>query len=232
MRWCLALDPKANQPDIEPTKVNFMKSGTYRMPLLAVAGVALCSSLTSAVTAQSTAVPNSSVAATQPASQPRLSFGVAEVMKLSHAKLSDDAIVAFIQNSQKLYEMSAADIVYMHEDGVTDRVITAMLEKHRKVTENAAIAVAATVPPVPSPQPAPLPTVTQPAPQVVVQSQPNYVQTVQPAPVYVYSSPAPVIYEPYPYYRPYYGYPALSLSFGFGRGYYGGYRGGFHGHHH
>ena len=223
------LDRKAHRPEIDGTKVNFMKSATFGMPLLAVAGLAMFGG----VTAQAPAAP----AVAQP-SAPRLSFGVAEVAKLSHAKLSDEAIISFIQNSRRSYEMSAADIVYLHEDGVSDKVITAMLDKDRKVMETANLAAA----PVPAPQPAPAPapasaptpapTVVAQAPTVVTQPQTTY---VQPAPVYVYSSPAPVIYEPYPYYRPYYGYygyPAVSLSFGFGRGYHGGgFRGGFHGHH-
>ncbi len=199
--------------------------------MLAVAGLALFGGLTAHVVAQAPAAPT----VAQPTA-PRLSFGVAEVAKLSHAKLSDEAIISFIQNSRRSYEMSAADIVYLHEDGISDKVITAMLDKDRKVMETANLAAAPS--PVPAPQPAPAPapspapTVVAQAPTVVTQPQTTY---VQPAPVYVYSSPAPVVYEPYPYYRPYYGYygyPAVSLSFGFGRGYHGGgFRGGFHGHH-
>ncbi len=62
---------------------------------------------------------------------------------------------------------------------------------------------------------------------------------VQPAPTYVappaYAYPPPVYYD-YPYYGSYWGFPALSFSFGFGHdhwggGHWGGHYGGFHGHH-
>ena len=219
-----------------------MKSATLGMPLLAVAGLVLFDGLTARVAAQA---PVAAAVAQQ--AGPRLSFGVAEVSKLAHAKLSDEAIISFIQNSRRSYEMSAADIVYLHEDGVSDKVITAMLDKDRKVMEtaNAAAAPSPVLAPQPAPASSPAPSVVAQAPTVVTQPQTTYVQAaptyVQPAPVYVYSAPAPVVYEPYPYYRPYYGYygyPALSLSFGFGRGYHGGgfrgggFHGGFHGGHH
>jgi hypothetical protein len=164
---------------------------------------------------------------------PNLTIGVPDVLKLSNAKVSDDTIVSFVQGNTSSYgTLSASEIVYLHDQGVSDRVVTAMLAKSKYVTETAA-------------QPA-----AQPAPNAGTSTPWQTAQTVAapqapaPAPVtYVQSPPATTVYYvpnsrvDYPYYPNYgyygygYGWPALSLSFGFGSGYYGGYHGGgyYHG---
>jgi hypothetical protein len=212
-----------------------MKQHFLQTPARVIAGVALMfgSALTGGAD-DSTAAPLGAVPAA-PTSQVQLSYGATEVTQLAKAKVADDTIVAFVQNSGRAYSLTAPEILALRSEGVSDRVITAMLEEQTKKQTDAAARSAAAAPLAPQPdtvsQPAPVPaapaTTYAPAPAV------TYVQTV---PAY---APASTVYVPYAaptyYYAPYYGYsyPAVSLSLGFGfGGYYGGHYhggGGFHG---
>jgi hypothetical protein len=130
-----------------------------------------------------------------------LSYGANEVVKLAQAKISDDTIMAYIKNNHVDYNMNADQILYVRQQGVSDAVITLMLNQPK--SPNAPTMVSATATPAP-----------QAAASTVV---------VQPAVTYV--QPAPVTYIQ-PAYYPAYGYcaptfPSVSLAFGFG-GYYGG----------
>ncbi|MDE3068774.1 MAG: hypothetical protein KGJ60_14670 [Verrucomicrobiota bacterium] len=195
------------------------------------------------LTAQDT--PTNATAAVMPAAPaiasqtaPELSYGVPEVLSLSRAKVSDDVIVNYIQNSHFTYGLDASQIIYLRQQGVSDRVITTMLNQRGNATP-------ALVQPVAAPAgsqtggtetyaASPPPTVT-------------YVQTVPSSTVYVIPDTQAYNYNQWyyynsPYYYGYYAwpYPAVSFSFGFG-GYYGGYHhggyyrggdyhgGGFHG---
>ena len=172
------------------------------------------------------------------ASEPRpvqLSPGVPDVLKLGRAHVGDEAILAFISNSGRTYHLSVSEILYLREQGVSDQVVTAMLNSR----QNAAATITQPAPhPVAQPalQPAPTgPTADwvnsspQPAP-AATQFAPAYTVAapvyVQPSPVYVYPAPSYEYYDGWPYY---WGYPSVSFGFGFGRGYYGGYHGGYHG---
>src|SRR5258708_14921654 len=163
----------------------------------------------------------------------KLPYGVADVLKLSHAQVSEEVISTYIHNSGTVYNLAPSDIVYLKQQGVSDRIVNQMLDQRRTMAEASTQTAAASAQPQPgytyAPQPAPAPTYVQPA--------------VSFAPVStVYTIPYPAAtYAYYGYgYRPYYcgpnyggyygfGYPSLSFSFGFG-GHYGGYRGygGYH----
>jgi hypothetical protein len=169
----------------------------------------------------------------------QLSPGVPDVLKLGRAHVGDEAILAFISNSGRTYHLSVSEILYLREQGVSDQVVTAMLNSR----QNAAATIAQAAPqPVAQPAPTgptadwvnsspqPAPTAPQPAP-ATTQFAPAYVAAAapvyaQPSPVYVYPAPSYEYYDGWPYY---WGYPSVSLGFGFGRGYYGGYHGGYHG---
>lgn len=155
-----------------------------------------------------------------PTAPVHLSYAAGEVLKLVQAKMGVDTVAAFIDRSNTGYSLSAEEIVYLRGQGVSDRLITAMLNH-------------APAPAAPSPVATPAPAAPAQGP-VIVQPATTYVQTV----------PAPTVYVDAPYYGYYggyypyyYGYPAVSLSFGFGGyyrgGYYhgGGFRGGFRGGH-
>lgn len=174
-------------------------------------------------------------AAAKPAPAPTLSYGSNEVLKLVRAKVGDETVVAYIDHATATYALSASDLIYLRSEGVSDKVLSAMLirSKGAEAIASAPVAPAAPIaPPAPAAAPAsyvganpqPAQTVVQPAQVVVQPAVTTYIQ----APPQVVVAP-PVVYD-YGYY-PYYGYryPAVSLSFGFGGGYRGGYRGGFHG---
>ena len=157
---------------------------------------------------------------------PQLSYGVPQVLQLAQAKVSDDIIVAYIQNSGTVYGLDASQIVYLRQQGVSDRVVTTMLNQRNNVLASAAQ----------TGTPAPAQTST-----VVAQPTVSYVQTVPSSSVYVIPDTQTYNYGAYyyqPYYYPYYAwpYPAVSLSFGFGGRFGGGFHdggfrggGGFHG---
>lgn len=189
--------------------------------VMTVAGLALSAS--TAVGPGSSA-PDSAQPAAVNAPVPQLSYGVAQIVKLAQANVSDDAIMAYIKSSGNSYGLNADQIIYLRQQGVSDAVITTMLNQPRP-----GLAVAVPTTPVP-----------QPMASTAYASQ-DSADTVAPPVTYVQTVPATTYY-----YQPYYYYPAygwclpVTYSFGWGgyyrgyygsyyRGYYGGYRGGWHG---
>jgi hypothetical protein len=187
---------------------------------------------------------NNSVGLTIPAPQPSksvwMSREAADVLKLVHANVNDEVVMAYIQNSRIGFSLTADEIVQLHNEGVSDKMINAMLS-HRKQAPQ--VIVASQQPAQEAPQQQVIQQPTQPPPMVVAQPQSTYVQSQPvyvPATSYVYS-------EPYYSYDPYYWnswwYPSVAFNFGF-RGYghsyypgyahyaphyYGGYRGAYGG---
>lgn len=215
-------------------KISIVRAGT-----LLVLGVLAAVSYAT-VSAASTNTP-------APATPASLSYGVNEVLKLSQAQINDDIIVNYVQNSGTTYNLGAQDIVYLRNQGVSDRVVNAMLAQRQRLADAAAAQVAAqtaAAAPAQTVAPSPAPTYTQTAP-VYTEPAPAY---TEPAPaastLYVIPYPAATAayygyYRPYPYYYgPYYGGyygPTFSLGFRFGGGWghFGGHRyyGGHHGFH-
>ena len=185
-----------------------------------------------------TATPEAAPQAAEPAVP--LPPDAEDILKLSRAKVHEDVIVAFILNSGRKFKLTAAEVIELRKQGVSERVLTTMLQPSSP----------AVAPPPPAPAPEPVPTVTPP-PSPTPAPQYATVQTTEP-PVYVAPDAPPSYYYDYPYYAsssyypyyypyypyypyycgyPYYGYPywGFSIGFGFGCGYYGYYG---HGHHH
>jgi hypothetical protein len=221
-----------------------MKNRISCKRVMAVAVMVLCSQTAPVLLAQDSNSAPASAEATAPASASetrpvQLSPGVPDILKLGRAHVGDEAILAFISNSGRTYHLGVSEILYLREQGVSDQVVTAMLNSR----QNPAATVAQTAPqpalqPAPtgptadwvnsSPQPAPQPAPA--APQPAAQFAPTYIQAApvyaQPSPVYVYPGPSYEYYDGWPCY---WGYPSVSLGFGFGGGHYGGYHGGYHG---
>jgi hypothetical protein len=147
------------------------------------------------------------------ATAPQLAYGVPQILQLTQAKVGDDTIIAYIKNTGTSYGLNADQIIYLKQQGVSDAVITAMLNQPKP-------GVAAYSPASPAPQPV-AQTAVAPAPTA----------TVAPTVTYVQAAPAPVYYYAQPYYYPSYAwYPPVSLSFAWGGGWHGGgYYGGWHG---
>ena len=225
-------------------KNQFMKSRISFGLMTALVVMVLCRQTAPVLLAQSSNPAPASAEAAAPASVSetrtvQLSSGVPEILKLGRAHVGNDVIIAFISNSGKIYHLSVSEILYLREQGVSGQVLTAMLSAGQKAVATPAQAPTQ-APTQPAPtgptadwansNPQPAPATTQPAPTYTAAA-PVYVQPapvyVQPAPIYVSPAPYYGYYDPWPYYG---GYPAVSLSFGFGGGYYGGYHGGgYHG---
>jgi hypothetical protein len=115
-----------------------------------------------------------------------LSPDLQQIVKLAQAHMSDDVIVSFIKGSGKTYTLSADDMLYLSSQGVSQPVISALMQ-----TQGAAPAPPPASPPAPAyPTPAPAPAYPPPAPA------PAY-PTPAPAPAYPAPAPAPA-YVPAP----------------------------------
>ena len=129
-------------------------------------------------------------------------------MNLARAKISDDTIVAYIKNSGNSYGLDAAQIIYLHQQGISDAVITAMLNQPK-----AGIATATV----------PMPTTSAPEPVASAAYEQPTVTYDESEPVTNYD------YEPYyyPVYSGYYWSYPVVVSYGWGGyrhigGWYGG----------
>ena len=180
------------------------------LAVLALASLALSASTTLAQnsTATTTAQP---AAVNVPV--PQLSGGVSQIMQLAQAKVSDDTIIAYVKNSGNSYGLDANQIIYLRQQGISDAVITTMLNQPR-------LAMGVATPTTPAPQPVASTAYSGPVSTATVAPTVTYVQTV-PDTTYYYQ----------PYYYPAYGwYPPVSFSFGWGGGWHGGgHGGGWHG---
>ncbi len=156
-----------------------------------------------ALAQDSAANSQSSAAVSAPA--PSLSYGMMKIMELSQAKISTDTILAFIDNSGNTYDMTADQIIYLHQQGVSDVVLSAMLKQNRTGWANPAAAAA------------PSAAYRQTAPDTIGYSQPYNDFYYQP-------------YYNYYCYPNYSWYPPVTFSYGWnggwGRNWYGGWHGG------
>ena len=103
------------------------------MCLLASIGAA--SLVAISATAQ-TPAPTTTAASTPTATDSapvRLPYGVEDVLKLSRAQISEDVTLNFIRNSGTIYNLAPTDIVYLRNQGVSDRVINTMLDQRMNV---------------------------------------------------------------------------------------------------
>ena len=145
-----------------------------------------------------------------PAATPALSYGVNDVVQLSKANVGDTTIINYIQNSGSGYGLDASQIIYLKQQGVSDAVLTAMLNQPSRAVSGAPAEAAPTAAPV--------------------QTTTTSATYVTPAPVSapassvsVYVIPAPPVYSYYTYPRHYLGFnscwPSSVVYIG------GGYRG-------
>ena len=176
--------------------------------IMAVAGLAWSAS--TAVAQDSSAASTVQPAAAPGGSAPQLAYGVPQILQLVQAKVNDDTIIAYIKNSGNSYGLNADQIIYLRQQGVSDAVISTMLNQPRA-------GVAAATPATPAPQPVASAADSGQVSTATVAPTVTYVQTVPAATYY---------YQPY-YYPDYAWYPPVSFSFGWGGGY--NYRGGWHG---
>jgi len=153
------------------------------------------------------AIPSISTQATAP----NLAPGVADIVKLASARVGDSVILAYIDNAGTVYNLDAHQIVYLHDVGVSEPVISAMLKQKQKNMAQGARMVAQS-PSVPDDNGTP------PSSQAVY-SQPDS-QEAPASTVYVipYQTATPCYgYSYYPYYSCFVGYPWFYGGVGFDR---------------
>src|ERR1035441_9552543 len=109
-----------------------MKTKYFQNLLLAIAAVSAFAFTAGNVSAQEPTTTAQPAAASQPAAQ--LSYGVPQVLQLAQAKVSDGIIVSYIQNSGTIYSLNAGEIVYLKQQGVSDTVLSAMLNQRSHLT--------------------------------------------------------------------------------------------------
>jgi len=68
----------------------------------------------------------------------KLPYGVEDVLKLSQAQVNESITLSYVQNSGTIYDLRPNDIVYLKEQGVSDTVISAMMDQRKKAIDNAA----------------------------------------------------------------------------------------------
>jgi hypothetical protein len=190
--------------------------------ILAVLAAASFAGLPVTLTAQDTLATNTPAPTEVLAPTPPLSPAALQVLQLAQAKVGDGTILAFVKGSQATYNLTAPAIIFLRQQGVSDAVLTAMLNPATPVM--ATNLAPATPVPVPSPAPAPVPV---PDTADAGYGQPQNVTVVDnSSTTYVETPPADptVIYQPV--YTPYY-YPPVVYSVGV----YGGYHGGYNGNH-
>ena len=100
------------------------------------------SAVSTAQTPAATPAPAQTTAAKETASTPKLPYGVEDVLKLSRAQVSEDLTLSFIQSSGTIYDLRPNVIVYLKEQGVSDKVINAMIDQRKKAMEAAVAAQA------------------------------------------------------------------------------------------
>jgi len=100
-----------------------MKTLNFRKLFLAItlAGLALS---TMTVTAQDSAA----------TTVPPLSPGVPQILQLAQAKISDDTIIAYIRNSGTSYHLDAKQIIYLRQQGISEKVVNFMLNQSKVVS--------------------------------------------------------------------------------------------------
>src|SRR5262249_12869800 len=65
-----------------------------------------------------------------------------DVLKLSRAQIGEEIILNYVQNSGTIYNLAPKDIVYLRDQGVSDKVVNAMLDQRRRVEGAAQFAAA------------------------------------------------------------------------------------------
>jgi hypothetical protein len=202
-----------------------MKTRTSQISLFLSVGAASLVALGATAEILAPAPTETPTPAASEAPPPKLPYGVEDVLKLSRAQISEDITLNYIKNSGTIYNLSPKDIVYLRNEGVSDKVINTMMDQRSNVPADvanqnalqaqAAASAAGTVP-------ASADASTAQAAPVYIQPQPFY---VEPTPVYVppepYYEPASTLYIiPYPrnYSRPW-SWPSFHFGSSYGYGY-------------
>src|SRR5438477_11596827 len=128
--------------------------------------------------------PEQVISAAPETDAPSVSPAAAEVIRLAQSGVGEEVMLTYIQNSPAAFNLSADQILYLKDLGISSPVITAMLNRDAALRSQPQLAQA----PPPSPEPVPQPTVPVEAPLT-----PPPVEVASPPPEvnYFYSDLAP-----------------------------------------
>jgi hypothetical protein len=102
-----------------------------------------------------------------------------DIVALTKAGLSDDIILALLEADPTIFSIDAAKLMELRRDGVSERVLIAMLKSGREPAAPPPVEPAAVADPALAPDP------VQQAPQVVIiEHEPQTIEYVVPYPVY------------------------------------------------
>jgi len=79
-------------------------------------------------------------------------LSTADVKVLAKAGVSDDVIIAQIQNSHTAFRLSRADVIDLHQAGVSDRVVDCMINTASSLNASATPTAVETAPPSSQPE--------------------------------------------------------------------------------
>jgi hypothetical protein len=161
---------------------------------------------------------------------------VSDVVKMNNAGISQDVIANYVRNTDARSTLSADDIIYLRDQGISTGLITVMIQ-HGAVAQSAPTAQTVPMPATPAPAPTYAQYPAEAAPDYsAYQQQPDVNYNYYSYPNYGYSTPYwywnyyypyyPVWYYPYRYW--YGGRYGFRYGSGYGGGRYFG-RSGFHG---
>jgi hypothetical protein len=135
--------------------------------------------------------------AKMPLQPPKLAPNVAEVVNLAQSGVGEAVILEFIRNSPTPFELTADEIVYLKDLGISETVLAEML-RHRQgagAPETTAPAAASSAPTVAAPVPAPetnaAPLTSTASPPAATAPPPVYTETVTRPDDYFYASLSP-----------------------------------------
>lgn len=128
---------RANDQPVNGKDFEFMKRTNQWLVLLTamtLPALSITAQETSTAIATTNAPPaTNAVKTVDPASFPP---HIAEIVKLSQSGLGDDVLVAYVNNSQKPYKLSANDILALKDAGLSSPVITAMINRDKAWQKN------------------------------------------------------------------------------------------------
>ncbi len=122
---------------------------------------------------------------------PNLSPGLAEIIRLAQAKVGEDVLLAYIARSTTAYNPTTEEIIYLHDLGVSDKVVAEIVKRSPNPEAMLAATKPATTEPlnIPEVKAPTAPTApTAPALTPLVSTNPGPVM-VEPAPVVVQQQP-------------------------------------------
>jgi hypothetical protein len=61
----------------------------------------------------------------------RLPYGADKIVEMSQAQISDDVIVGYVRGSSTVYDLTPDEVILLKQEGVSDPVVQAMLDKSK-----------------------------------------------------------------------------------------------------